>query len=440
MRKFWVVPIAALVVIAAVLAGCATAGIGGGWTHFTNVETNDMNVLDDLVVGDAATISGSISSGVGGMTFTDNVFIDGQADANQLVVQGYATQTNSLLVLENSAGVDQLVIDGSGQVSSAAGAISVTDNVYLAGTADLVQLTVRGYTTQTSNIFVVENSSGVNAFQVNAAGNTAVTGVLNPKGAIQSTDGAVTVTDGIFVDGQAAGVVGVLVQSHATPNVDVLVVESSAGSDVFNVSHAGNVTAAGTLNVVGAVDLDGALNLDGNLSSTSGGVTVTDGLVVEGASDLQGPVSSSAGGVTVTDNVIITGTMNVYGNINSGVGGVTLTDSLRVTGDSTFVAAVSIGTFLRAAKETAIAVTMDSYITPTGTLQQVTAVGACATANIAAGTDGDILILLNSGAQTITISDTGTLKLSGNIALTGDDILMLVSNGTNWYEIAHIAN
>ena len=48
--------------------------------------------------------------------------------------------------------------------------------------------------------------------------------------------------------------------------------------------------------------------------------------------------------------------------------------------------------------------------------------------------------MVNNSNTTITISDTGTLKLSGNIALGQYDTLVLISDGTNWVQLATTNN
>ncbi len=50
------------------------------------------------------------------------------------------------------------------------------------------------------------------------------------------------------------------------------------------------------------------------------------------------------------------------------------------------------------------------------------------------------LLSATVGAQTITISDTGTLKLTGDLALGTADTLRLLSDGTNWYQISTANN
>lgn len=109
-----------------------------------------------------------------------------------------------------------------------------------------------------------------------------------------------------------------------------------------------------------------------------------------------------------------------------GQGGVTGFSNLRITN------------FYRAVPRTAITVTDNSVIAVTGTYQQLTAAGAVGTSgdNLTIKPAGTILILVNSGAQTITITETANIKSAGNIALGTLDSATLVSNGTDWYQVA----
>jgi hypothetical protein len=107
-----------------------------------------------------------------------------------------------------------------------------------------------------------------------------------------------------------------------------------------------------------------------------------------------------------------------------------------VTGAATFDSTLIAGTLLRFTTGSPIAVTQDSIITPTNTLQPLSAAGACSTASIAALTAGTYVWFYNTSANVITITDTGTLLLSGNIALGQYDTLLLWCDGTNWMQLA----
>lgn len=85
---------------------------------------------------------------------------------------------------------------------------------------------------------------------------------------------------------------------------------------------------------------------------------------------------------------------------------------------------------------TAISVTQGLTITAAGSYQPLESAGNVSTGAITAGAAGDVLILANTANTTITISDTGTLKLSGNLALGQYDSVTLISDGTNWIQAA----
>ena len=95
---------------------------------------------------------------------------------------------------------------------------------------------------------------------------------------------------------------------------------------------------------------------------------------------------------------------------------------------------------LNLAPQTALVVTSGGTITPVGAYQQITAAGAVGTSAITAGNAGDVLILINTGSNTITLTDTGTLKLGGNAALGPSDALALFSDGTNWIQVSKADN
>lgn len=112
---------------------------------------------------------------------------------------------------------------------------------------------------------------------------------------------------------------------------------------------------------------------------------------------------------------------------------ITVRDDLTVDDDTTLTDDLTLGGLL-INSGTAIAVTNGSYITPTSMVQELTAAAAAGTSNLAAGADGQLLVLYNSSANAITITDTGTLKLSSNLVLGQYDSAVLVSDGTNWME------
>lgn len=97
---------------------------------------------------------------------------------------------------------------------------------------------------------------------------------------------------------------------------------------------------------------------------------------------------------------------------------------------------IRVGSWLREMPRTAITITMNGWLTPTGSNQYITSAGAVATsgAKIAVKPAGYILTLTNVGAQTITFTETGTLVSAGNVALGPNDVATFKSDGTNWVQ------
>lgn len=77
------------------------------------------------------------------------VAIDGVADAIQLTVTGYTTQTNNLLTLEANGGADVLTVDNDGNTDAAGTLQFGADNLYPLGYASSGQQIVCGATTLT---------------------------------------------------------------------------------------------------------------------------------------------------------------------------------------------------------------------------------------------------------------------------------------------------
>jgi hypothetical protein len=103
--------------------------------------TIDSLLIKDGGLGAGFSISGAITP--------TRLFVDGASDASQLVVQGYTTQTNNLLTLEQSDGTDAFTVNNDGDVTTMG---DLEEALAITGEADEVQLGVTGYTTQTSDL------------------------------------------------------------------------------------------------------------------------------------------------------------------------------------------------------------------------------------------------------------------------------------------------
>jgi hypothetical protein len=98
---------------------------------------------------------------------------------------------------------------------------------------------------------------------------------------------------------------------------------------------------------------------------------------------------------------------------------------------------VLVDDHLRITEKTRVVVTDGSTITPLGTFTPISATATTGTSSIAAGLiAGQLLILHNIGSATITLTDTGTLHLTGNGTLTADDSTILIWDGAAWNQLA----
>lgn len=118
----------------------------------------------------------------------------------------------------------------------------------------------------------------------------------------------------------------------------------------------------------------------------------------------------------------------------------TLSDDLVVASDSTLSGDLALGGDLKLTAQSVVTITNGATLTPLGSYQPLAAAGAVGFGSITVGAAGSVLYLVNSVNQTITITDTGTLKLAGNIALGQYDALQLISDGTNWVQVAPVGN
>lgn len=128
------------------------------------------------------------------------------------------------------------------------------------------------------------------------------------------------------------------------------------------------------------------------------------------------------GGITTFDDITATGDIIAGDDISA-------TDDLSANGD------LSVGALMYMTKQSALTVTNNGTVTPVGSYQQLTAGSAVGTSSITVGAAGSVVTLVNSGSNTITFTDTGTLKLAGNAVLGQFDTLTLLSDGTNLIQV-----
>lgn len=196
--------------------------------------------------------------------------VDGQEDANQLRVQGYTTQTNNLAVFEQSDGDDKVIVTN-------AGGVTVTTD---AGT-DLVNIAVGS----------LKVGNGTPGTALNGE-DAYIEGGLEVDGT--SSISAVT----------AAG--NVTFGNSDTTGVDVTAYSDTSGDYLMWDASEQRLT------IIGADGADALIVSDGNVNIADN-ATVGGNVTITGTSDLQGNVADSAGDFTIADNAAVTGTLDVQG-------------------------------------------------------------------------------------------------------------------------------
>ena len=268
-------------------------------------------------------------------------------------------------------------ITASGALAGASAAISGITAI--TGSADVVQLTVTGNATNTSDLFVVENSAATDMFKVGNTGNATLTGSLTTAGVTSSASidingGSLFIDEGtqlqlnnngaansyisgtssqmnivnlgtnrLVLDGTGALVTGRIratgdldfaqlqVIGNASQTTPLILAEQSNGTDVFTVSNAGNTVVAGTLGVTGATTL-AALGV-GAITGTStiGGTDITASGALAGAT-MAGPLTIDVSGNTSAMGTLGCGAITSTGAFSATSGAFTL--PVTVTGST----------------------------------------------------------------------------------------------------------
>jgi hypothetical protein len=109
------------------------------------------NTIAETTAASGVTVDG-LTLKDGGVQDAGGLDVIGTADTNLLVVTGYATQTNSLLVLEQSGGTDKLTVSNDGNTDVAGTLQYGANNLYPVGYASSGQQIVYGTASVTATL------------------------------------------------------------------------------------------------------------------------------------------------------------------------------------------------------------------------------------------------------------------------------------------------
>lgn len=119
----------------------------------------------------------------------------------------------------------------------------------------------------------------------------------------------------------------------------------------------------------------------------------------------------------------------------------TVGDDLTVTDDASTNDLI-VADFEVVTPQTTLLLTMNGWITPTGTIQPIRSAGAVSvnSTRIAPGSSGQRLTLVNYGSNTVTITETAPHLMAGNFAIGQGDNITMVYSGTAWIELGRSNN
>jgi len=364
-----------------------------------------ITIADNIQITGTSDLMGNIADSNSALTIADNVAMGGASDAEQLVVTGYTTQTGSIFVVENITGTDVFQVSDLGVILSDLGAVTINDLFVVQNTTDLQGILYDSNSDLViaDNLVVTQTLDVYNAIlSTNSAlsmtDNVQVTGTSDLQGNVSDSGGIFTIADDAHITG-TRDAIQLSITGYTTQTTSLLVLEKDDGTDVLTVSRGGNV-------------------------------------VISGTTDHQGALSDSNSDLTINDNVVVTGTTDLQGNVtDSSDDLVTINDAATVNEDFTVGETVRWTPIVRT-------ITGVQTVHPTSTLYVWEPTSdVTVTIGTTGVEEGDILYFVNIHATScITVVDTGAMIGGGDIGLHQDDAAMWVYAGAAWVHLIHADN
>lgn len=401
------------------------------------------------------TFVGNISDNNSAVTVADNMLVDGAADAAQLTVQGYATQTNNLLTLEQSDGTDVIT-------ATNAGALSISSTLNVGGDIGLqndetIGNAVNGQVTIGTDELLVGTD---NTLTGGTTGSTIAGGGLNVMHSEWSFIGggaSNVITAATLNDDSRYSVIAGGNENEIESTGDELAIVGGYSNAITGTTSYGfigggynNAVISSTSSVVaGGAENEALTNthisIGGGYDNDASGdyATIPGGRENGATGDYSFAAGRRAqatqeGSFVWADSTDADATSPMSNTMYvRATNGVTITNDLDVGDD------VKVGNWQIYAKQPTFTVVSSLPITSTGTYMPLTAGGTVTPSLIVSGTTtGQILILENTVAQNIILLDNAAqnMNLTGTITMTQYDLITLIWNGADWMEMAVSAN
>ena len=179
-----------------------------------------------------------------------------------LVVKASSSQTTNVFEVQNSDGAAQVYVNSFGQLSAVASGMYVNSG-YSSG----IGLIVRGYASQTANLQEWQDNTGAVKALVGSGGNAVFNGIRSGSGSTTAAINAYT----------TAAQIGILVRGAASQSANLQEWQDSAGTVLTRINSAGNVYTSGYLTA-------GVQSPTGTLTVVSKGVSVPVAVIKGAAS------------------------------------------------------------------------------------------------------------------------------------------------------------
>jgi hypothetical protein len=319
-------------------------------------------------------------------------FVKAVADAgtvNYAGVSGALADSTSDIILGDPSRDDNVIIHGSGKISSSAGALIIGGGTTISNTLNL-----SGVLTTAGNV----SSSAAARFVGNVFG-----GSLTTSGSISSSAGNLNIGGTGFV--KSLVTTGSISSSAGTLNIGGAGFISSLVTTGSISSSAGALIIGGGTVLSNTVDVSGVLTTAGNVSSSAAARFVGD--VFGGSLTTSGSVSSSAGSLIIGGGTTLSNTVNVSGVLTT-AGNVSSSAAARFVGDVFGGSLTTSGSISSSAG--------NLNIGGTGFINSLVTTGSISSSAGALIVGGGVT-LSKAGASALTLS--GTLSSSAGASFLG---------------------
>ena len=373
----------------------------------STISGSNVRVTSDMSVGGKVVVAGDISGS--NLNLTGNATIDGD-----IVLKGnisIGNQTTDLVTF--GADVSSSILPDVHNAFDLGSSSQNWRNLHVSGTAYVQTLQVNQVTLTNINVTEDLRVSG-STFLGNGGDITVISGSVYND---QLTDNRVVI---VGPNGR--------IEDHQSFTYDEISLKVGQGAGNFEVDNSGgNIRTSGSLLVKSGTTITGSLNVTGSVD-LKGNTTVTGSLNVTGSANVVGPVDIK-GDTKLTGSLDVSGSANVVGPVDV-KGDTKLTGSLNVTGSANVVGPVDIKGDTKmtgSLNVTNIKGTGSLYLQANQTdgryfeIYNTAASDTHIKSNQGLSFFGDDTnyLLVNDGAQTVTITGVNGVFVSSSLNVTG---------------------